>query len=181
MLFEEGINKVLTSQQERKSSRTSLQQTNEAMNILQKLLLIINLVHSICGVNQDFTSKFIGNAKRNADKVSATNNKISKLRLILLSDLKQNEIVRLGRRKVARFSFRETLAHGTTSRSVKICCVFISHEASQLKFFTSDKIVKIIRRNCRAFREKKIAKKETTRKRNAPQIPKAISFVFASN
>lgn len=65
------------------------------MKFLPKLLLIINLLHSIRGLNQDFTSKFIGNTKRNADKVSAATSKISKLRLILLSDLKQNEIVRM--------------------------------------------------------------------------------------
>lgn len=65
------------------------------MNILPKILLIVNLIHSIRCLNHDFTTKFIGNAKRNADKVSAANNKISKLRLILLSDLNnQNEIVR---------------------------------------------------------------------------------------
>ncbi|CRK96248.1 CLUMA_CG009675, isoform A [Clunio marinus] len=62
------------------------------MNTLPKLLLIINLIHSIYCVNLDFTSKFNGNAKRNADKFPSTSNKISKLRLILLSDLKQNEI-----------------------------------------------------------------------------------------
>lgn len=66
------------------------------MIFLTKLLLIINLIQSIRGGlnNQDFTARFIGNAKRNADKVSSNNNKISKLRLILLSDLAQNEIVR---------------------------------------------------------------------------------------
>lgn len=65
------------------------------MNFLPKLFLIINLIQSIRGgLNQDFTARFIGNAKRNVDKVSSANNNISKLRLILLSDLAQNEIVR---------------------------------------------------------------------------------------
>lgn len=77
------------------------------MNIWPKLLLIISLIGSIRCLNQDFASKFIGNAKRNADKVSVANNKISKLRLILMSDLKQNEIVRIvkggsERRKTSR-------------------------------------------------------------------------------
>lgn len=61
------------------------------MNILPKLLIIINLLHSIACVNQNVTSKY--NVVRNVNKLSQTpNNRISKLRLILLSDLKQNEI-----------------------------------------------------------------------------------------
>lgn len=63
------------------------------MNVLPKLLLIISLVRSISGLNLESTAKLIGDAKPNADKVSV-NNKISKLRLILLGDLKPNEIVR---------------------------------------------------------------------------------------
>ncbi|KAG5678632.1 hypothetical protein PVAND_008288 [Polypedilum vanderplanki] len=62
------------------------------MNILPKLFIIIGtLVHSICCANQTVTSKFIGNVKRAASSTN-NNNRISKLRLILLSDLKQNEI-----------------------------------------------------------------------------------------
>lgn len=81
------------------------------MNIIPKLLLIVNLIHSIRCLNHDFTSKFIGNAKRNSDKVSASNNKISKLRLILLSDLNnQNEIVRF----VAWELMKEERQFGTT-------------------------------------------------------------------
>lgn len=73
------------------------------MNLLPKFLLIINLfqLDSISGINQDFSSKFIVNAKRNADKLSEkTSSKISKLRLILLGDVNnQNEIVRMWRKK----------------------------------------------------------------------------------
>lgn len=64
------------------------------MNVLPKLLLIISLVRSISGLNLESTAKLIGDAKPNADKVSVSN-KISKLRLILLGDLKPNEIVRI--------------------------------------------------------------------------------------
>jgi hypothetical protein len=63
----------------------------QKMNILPKLFIAINLIHTICCANQTLTSKFIGNAKRAVS--STNNNRISKLRLILLSDLKQNEIV----------------------------------------------------------------------------------------
>lgn len=72
------------------------------MNLLPKLLLIFNLVHSISGINQDLKSRFIVNAKRNADKVSeTTSSKIGKLRLILLGDVNnQNEIVRMEKRKL---------------------------------------------------------------------------------
>lgn len=107
MLFEEDINKVLTSIQAaitRKSFRhkSFLFANKSAMNLLPKFLLIVNLIHSISGINQDFTSKFVANTKRNAEKVSeTTNGKISKLRLILLGDVKnQNEIVRTKTRKI---------------------------------------------------------------------------------
>lgn len=61
------------------------------MNILPKLLIIINLLQSFAYANQNLTSKL--NVMRNANKISPVNNRISKLRLILLSDLKQNEII----------------------------------------------------------------------------------------
>lgn len=64
------------------------------MNVLPKLLLIISLVRWISGLNLESTAKFIGDAKPSADKVSVSN-KISKLRLMLLGDLKPNEIVRI--------------------------------------------------------------------------------------
>lgn len=64
------------------------------MNVLPKLLLIISLARWISGLNLESTAKLIGDAKPSADKVSV-NNKISKLRLILLGDLKPNEIVRI--------------------------------------------------------------------------------------
>lgn len=64
------------------------------MNVLPKLLLIMSLFRSMSGLNLESTAKFIGDAKPSADKVSV-NNKISKLRLILLGDLKPNEIVRI--------------------------------------------------------------------------------------
>lgn len=67
-----------------------------------KLLLIINLIQSISGLNDDVQLRFNSNAKRNADKAAVTSNKISKLRLILLSDLKPNEIVRMSSRYVER-------------------------------------------------------------------------------
>ncbi|XP_070494388.1 serine protease 46-like [Chironomus tepperi] len=60
------------------------------MNILPKLLIIINLLHSIGCINQNVTSKL--STVKNINKVSSPNNRISKLRLILLSDLQQNEI-----------------------------------------------------------------------------------------
>lgn len=86
------------------------------MNLFPKLLLIINLIHSISGLNQDFTSKFIVNAKRNAEKVSeTTSSKISKLRLILLGDVNnQNEIVRT--KKENCFVMNLSLCFGTKSR-----------------------------------------------------------------
>lgn len=74
-----------------------------AFQAVIKLLLIINLIRSISGLNEDAQLRFNGNAKRNADKVSATSNKISKLRLILLSDLKPNEIVRCDKCDVISF------------------------------------------------------------------------------
>jgi hypothetical protein len=111
LLFEEDINNILTSIQAaifRNSFRHNKAQTKyntSAMNLLPKFLLIVNLIHSIGGINQDFTSKFIVNAKRNADKVSETaNSKISKLRLILLGgDVNnQNEIVRKKKRNTKK-------------------------------------------------------------------------------
>jgi len=67
------------------------------MNILPKILLLVNIAHTISATaNQEFISSgFISsNIKRNVpSKVSEASNKVSKLRLILLGDLKQNEIV----------------------------------------------------------------------------------------
>lgn len=58
--------------------------------ILITKLLLLHLIPLICAVN---TVSFIDNARRNLE-VSSGVNKISKLRLILIGDLKkQNEIV----------------------------------------------------------------------------------------
>jgi hypothetical protein len=110
------------------------------MNFLPKILLVFNLFLSIsCGLNQDFTTKFIANTKRNADKVAATSNKISNLRLILLSDLKQNEIVRfLNKMKkfmVKRSFYCQQKSHITLKFSQKSFCDFSRTLEALVGFF----------------------------------------------
>lgn len=66
-------------------------------NILTKLLIFINLLHSILCLDSDVTSssnnKFIATVNKVSSATQVANNRVSKLRLILLSDIKQNEIV----------------------------------------------------------------------------------------
>lgn len=66
-------------------------------NIFAQLLILINLLHSILCLNSDVTThnKFIANVQKLPSPVNVVpnNNRVSKLRLILLSDIKQNEIV----------------------------------------------------------------------------------------
>lgn len=72
--------------------------TANMTNILTKLLIIINLLYSILCVDSDVTSsssnnKFIATVNKVSSASQVANNRVSKLRLILLSDIKQNEIV----------------------------------------------------------------------------------------